>query len=154
MRAKLATFVATAAWTGYFPIAPGTVGSAVGLAVYAAVRLADSALFELVVIAIALAIGIWSASIVETETGKDPGIVVIDEVLGMLVTLALIDVTLIGAVVGFALFRVLDVVKPYPAGRLEDLHGGAGIMLDDVMAGLYGNLAMRGLIVLFPGVLA
>ena len=104
--------------------------------------------------AIALAAGLWSAGVVERLLGKDPGPVVIDEVLGMLVTLAFLDVNPIGAVVGFFLFRVLDVVKPFPAGRLEHLHGGAGIMLDDAMAGVYGNLVMRALIALLPGVLA
>jgi phosphatidylglycerophosphatase A len=56
--------------------------------------------------------------------------------------------------VGFILFRVYDVVKPYPAARLENLHGGPGIMLDDVVAGIYGHLTMRLLITLVPGVLA
>jgi phosphatidylglycerophosphatase A len=86
--------------------------------------------------------------------GKDPGPVVIDEVLGMLVTLAFLDVTVTGALVGFLLFRVLDVVKPPPAARLENLHGGPGIMFDDLMAGIYGHVAMRAGIMLFPGVLA
>jgi phosphatidylglycerophosphatase A len=99
-------------------------------------------------------VGIWTAGIVEEQLGKDPGAVVIDEVLGMLVTLAFLDVSPIGAFVGFVLFRILDVIKPFPARRLEDLHGGPGIMLDDLMAGLYGQLTMRLLIAAFPGVLA
>jgi phosphatidylglycerophosphatase A len=77
--------------------------------------------------------------------------VVIDEVVGMLLTLATLDVTPIGAVVGFFIFRALDILKPFPADRLEELHGGPGIMLDDVMAGVYGNLVMRGLIAVLPG---
>ena len=109
---------------------------------------------EAVVIACALIAGIWSAGYVEREMGKDPGVVVIDEVLGMLVTVAFLDVTMLGAVIGFVLFRALDVVKPFPAGRLEHLHGGPGIMLDDVMAGVYSNLVLRALIWAFPGVLA
>jgi phosphatidylglycerophosphatase A len=152
--ARLATFVATVAYVGFIPLAPGTFGSALGLAAYAALRTADNVVVEAAVIAIALAAGIWSAGRVERELGKDPGPVVIDEVVGMLVTLAFLNVTVWGAVVAFFLFRLLDVVKPFPAGRLEHLHGGPGIMLDDVMAGIYGNLAMRGLIVLFPGTLA
>jgi phosphatidylglycerophosphatase A len=74
-------------------------------------------------------------------------------VLGMLATLAFLEVTVIGALVGFVVFRGLDVVKPFPAGRLEHLHGGTGIMLDDVMAGIYSNLVLRGLVLLFPGTL-
>ena len=150
----LAKFVATAAYVGFAPVAPGTFGSMAGLAVYAAVRLSGSQTAEAAAIAVSLIAGLWSAGVVERMLGKDPGPVVIDEVLGMLVTLAFLDVNPIGAIVGFFLFRVLDVIKPFPAGRLEHLHGGAGIMLDDAMAGVYGNLLMRGLIALMPGVLA
>ena len=105
-------------------------------------------------LAIALLAGIWAADRVERRLGKDPGVVVIDEVLGMLVTLAFLDVNVTGAIVGFFVFRVLDVVKPPPAARLENLHGGPGIMFDDLMAGLYGHIAMRLSIMWFPGVLA
>jgi phosphatidylglycerophosphatase A len=151
---KLATFVATAGYVGYVPMAPGTFGSAVGLVVYAAVRATSSWTVEAITLAVALLAGIWSADRVERRLGKDPGIVVIDEVLGMLVTLAFLDVNVAGAVVGFFFFRVLDVIKPPPAARLENLHGGPGIMFDDLMAGLYGNIAMRVSIALFPGVFA
>ena len=143
-------FIATAGYVGRIPIAPGTFGSAVGLAVFAAVHWSDSVVVEGVVLLVALVIGIWAADIVEKELGKDPSVVVIDEVLGMLVTLAFLDVSLTGAIAGFFLFRLFDVVKPYPAGRLEHLHGGPGIMLDDAMAGVYANLALRGLIWLLP----
>ena len=73
--------------------------------------------------------------------GKDPGPVVIDEVLGMLITLAFLDVNSRAPSSGFFLFRVFDVIKPFPAGRLEHLHGGSGIMLDDAMAGVYAQLS-------------
>jgi phosphatidylglycerophosphatase A len=152
--AKAATFVATAGYVGFVPIAPGTFGSAVGLVIYAAVRASGGGVLELVVLAALLVVGVWSAGRVERELGKDPGAVVIDEVLGMLATLAFLEVNVIGAMVGFVVFRALDVVKPFPAGRLEHLHGGTGIMLDDVMAGIYSNLVLRGLMLLFPGTLA
>jgi phosphatidylglycerophosphatase A len=139
---------------GFVPIAPGTFGSAAGLVVYAGVRWTNSIIVEGVVVLAALVIGIWSADVVEQQMGKDPGAVVIDEVLGMLVTLAFLDVTPLGAAVGFFIFRALDVIKPYPAGRLEHLHGGPGVMLDDAMAGVYSNVAMRVLIAMFPGALA
>lgn len=154
MLAKLATFVATAGYVGYVPVAPGTFGSAVGLVIYALVRASGSYMVEAAVLAVALGAGIWAADRVEQQLGKDPGVVVIDEVLGMLVTLAFLDVNVVGAVVGFFLFRVLDVVKPPPAARLENLHGGPGIMFDDAMAGLYGHVVMRAAIVLAPGVFA
>jgi phosphatidylglycerophosphatase A len=151
---KVATFVATAGYVGFVPIAPGTFGSAVGLAIYAAVRATGSSLIEIVVLAVSLAVGVWSAGRVERDLGKDPSVVVIDEVLGMLATLAFLEVNVIGAVIGFFVFRALDVIKPFPAGRLEHLHGGSGIMLDDVMAGIYSNLVLRGLMLAFPGALA
>jgi phosphatidylglycerophosphatase A len=147
-------FLASAGYVGFFPFAPGTAGSAVGLVIYALIRLTHNPAHEIVAAVVTLVIGIWAAELVERVLGKDPGPVVIDEVLGMLVSLALLNVTISGALVGFFLFRVLDVLKPYPAGRLEDLHGGVGIMLDDLMAGIYANLALRLLIFLIPGVFA
>ena len=78
---------------------------------------------------------------------------VIDEVAGQLVTLLFTGVGIRGALLGFLLFRVLDVVKPWPAGRFERLHGGVGIMADDIMAALYGNLIMQAVIRLAPGAL-
>lgn len=151
---RFALFVATAGYAGFAPIAPGTAGSVVGLALYMAMRWADNAALEASALIVSLVFGMWAAGVVERELGKDPGPVVIDEVHGMLVTVAFLDVTALGAFLGFVLFRVYDVIKPYPAGRLEHLHGGPGIMLDDLMAGLYGNLTLRLLIFAFPGVFA
>ncbi|HXG90221.1 MAG TPA: phosphatidylglycerophosphatase A [Vicinamibacterales bacterium] len=154
MQQRLALFVATVGYAGFFPIAPGTVGSAVGIAIYAAIRWTDSAVVEGAALILAMVIGVWAADLVEKQLGKDPSAVVIDEVLGMLVTVAFLNVTVNGAIAAFFLFRLYDVVKPWPAGRLEHLHGGPGIMLDDAMAGVYGNLTMRLLIAIFPGTLA
>ncbi len=154
MRARLATLLATVGYVGFIPIAPGTFGSAVGLAVYAAVAVANSWAVEALVLAVVIVAGTWAADCVEREMGKDPGAVVIDEVAGMLVTLAFINVSVTGAIVGFFIFRLLDVIKPPPARRLENVHGGPGIVLDDVMAGIYSNLVLRALIALFPDALA
>ena len=148
---RLAVFLATAAYCGYFPIAPGTVGSAAGLVVYLLVWWTRSPLVEIGLIAVTFAVGTWAATHAERYFGTvDPGAVVIDEVLGMLVTLAFIPVGWSGALAGFFLFRVFDVIKPYPANRLERLHGGLGIMADDAMAGIYANLALRLTIWLLP----
>jgi phosphatidylglycerophosphatase A len=152
--AKIATFVATAGYVGFVPVAPGTFGSAVGLLAYMGLRATGSWLIEGVVLVLALIAGIWAADLMERQMGKDPSPVVIDEVVGMLVTLAFLDVNLLGGTVGFLVFRLLDVTKPPPAARLENLHGGPGIMFDDLMAGLYGQIVMRAGITLFPGVLA
>jgi phosphatidylglycerophosphatase A len=149
---RLGVFIATCAYVGYAPVAPGTFGSAIGLAIFYIVRRQGSTSIEAAAMAVLLAIGLWAATEAEHHFGGiDPGPVVIDEVIGMLITLAFVPVGLVGAVAGFFLFRLLDVVKPWPARRLEFLPGGLGIMLDDVMAGVYGNLVMRGLVWLAPG---
>ena len=148
---RLAVLLATVAYCGYFPIAPGTAGSAAGLVVYLLVWWAQSPLVEAGLIVAVFAAGIWSATHAERFFGGiDPGPVVIDEVLGMLVTLAFIPVGWSGALAGFVIFRVFDVIKPFPANRLEKLHGGFGIMADDAMAGVYANLVLRLLIWLLP----
>jgi phosphatidylglycerophosphatase A len=149
---RLGVFIATCAHVGYAPVAPGTFGSAVGLVIYYLVRRQGSTMVELATIGVILLVGLWAATEAEHHFGGiDPGPVVIDEVIGMLITLALIPVTVAGAVTGFLIFRVLDVVKPWPARRLEHLPGGFGIVLDDVMAGVYGNLIMMVLVRVLPG---
>lgn len=148
---RLAVFLATVAYCGYFPIAPGTVGSAAGLVVYLLVWWTGSPLVETALILLTFVVGTWAATHAERFFGGiDPGLVVIDEVAGMLVTLAFIPVGWSGALAGFFLFRLFDVIKPYPANRLEKWHGGFGIMADDVMAGIYANLALRLVMWLLP----
>jgi phosphatidylglycerophosphatase A len=132
---------------GYAPVAPGTFGSAAGLVLWAV--LPASMLVHGCVILCLFGLGVWSASAVGPYfRSGDPGPVVIDEVMGMLITLVHNPVHWPGALLGFLLFRVLDIVKPYPARRLERLHGGLGVMADDAMAGIYANLALRALIAL------
>ena len=148
---RLAVFIATAGYCGYFPIAPGTAGSAAGLLVYLLVWWAGSPILEVAAIALIFAAGTWAATHAERYFGGiDPGPVVIDEVLGMLITLAFIPAGWVAVLAGFVLFRVFDIIKPYPANRLEKFHGGFGIMADDAMAGVYANLALRALMWLLP----
>ena len=148
---RLGLLIATCGYVGYAPVAPGTFGSAAGLIVYAAVRASESVAVELGLIAGLCAVGVWSASAAERHFGGvDPGPVVMDEVVGMLITLALLDVTITGAIVGFVIFRILDIVKLWPSADFEKLPGGIDIMADDAMAAVYGNLLMRGLIWLAP----
>ena len=148
---RLALLIATSGYIGFAPVAPGTVGSAAGIALFYLVRATGAAGVELAVIPVLFAAGVWAASSTERQLGiTDPGPVVIDEVVGMLITLAWIPVTPLGALAGFLIFRVLDVVKPWPARQLESLHGGFGIMSDDAMAGFYGLLLMRGLLLVAP----
>lgn len=140
--APLHLALATALGAGYAPIAPGTFGSAVGLLVW--FLLPPSATVQFAVIVGTFALGSWSGSVAERHFHTtDPGPVVIDEAMGMLITLFMNPVGWVGACGGFLLFRALDIIKPYPARRLEKLHGGVGIMADDAMAAVYANLALR-----------
>ena len=139
---RLPLAFATVGGVGYVPFAPGTFGSAAGLLVWW--LLGPSALVQAVAIVVIFGIGVWSGSVCERHFCRtDPGHVVIDEVVGMLMTLFLLPVGWYGALGGFFLFRLADVIKPFPANRFEELHGGLGVMADDAMAGFYANLALR-----------
>jgi phosphatidylglycerophosphatase A len=142
MTRSVALACATVLGVGYVPVAPGTFGSAAGLLVWWV--LPASPVVHAAVIVALFAIGSWSGTVAERHFGRtDPGQVVIDEVMGMLITLFLNPVGWIGALGAFLLFRIADVIKPYPANRLERLPGGAGVMADDAMAAVYANLALR-----------
>lgn len=149
---RLAVFIATVGYCGYFPIAPGTVGSAAGLVFYLLVWWTQSPFVEVALIVGLFAAGVWAGTTTERYFGGiDPGPIVLDEVVGMLITLAFIPVGITGALIGFVLFRIFDVIKPYPAGRLEALHGGLGVMADDAMAAIYANIVLRIILYLRPG---
>lgn len=139
--------VATCLGIGYVPVAPGTFGSAAGLVLWA--LLPQTALVQAGAILLILTAGAWSGTIAERHFGTtDPGPIVIDEVLGMLVTLFMNPVGWSGAAAAFVLFRLLDIIKPYPANRFEGLRGGAGVMADDFMSAVYANLALRVILAL------
>jgi phosphatidylglycerophosphatase A len=158
----LALAIATCG-VGYLPLAPGTWGSLVGVGLYALVRGASMKLMfdaaagrnfnllhvyygvltvELVAIIVITLAGIWAASRTEKLSGrKDPGKVVIDEVAGQFIALMpvpfMLGTTWWSAILAFVLFRFFDIVKPYPARKLESLEGGLGILADDIVAGVY-----------------
>ena len=142
---RLAVFVCTFGYIGFFPIAPGTIGSAAGLLIYGALRATGApATVDVLLIALLFALGVWSGTLAERHFGgTDPAPGVIDEVVGMLVTLLMLPAGWALAAVAFFVFRVLDILKPWPASRFEALHGGLGMMADDVMAAVYGNLFLR-----------
>jgi phosphatidylglycerophosphatase A len=140
--------LATVFGVGYVPFAPGTFGSAVGLLVWWPLHAASAAVQASVIVAL-FAIGSWSGSVAERDLLRaDPSQVVIDELMGMLITLFLNPVGWAGAIAAFLLFRLADVVKPFPANRLERIPGGVGIMADDAMAAVYANLVLRGALAL------
>ncbi|HEV2350071.1 MAG TPA: phosphatidylglycerophosphatase A [Terriglobia bacterium] len=144
-----AVWIATSGGVGFFPFAPGTAGSAVGLGLVMAIAALPLARIwqQAAIAALALALGalgVWAATQAEKYFAKtDPGQVVIDEVVGQMITLLFCPAaTWKWLLAGFVLFRFFDVVKPFPARRLERAPGGWGIMLDDVAAGIYGALAL------------
>src|SRR5262245_33992446 len=139
----VALALATSAGVGYIPFAPGTFGSLVGLLLWWLVPVTVSV--QLTLIAAIFIAGAWSGSVAERHfESTDPGPVVIDEVLGMLVTLFLNPVGWVGALLGFLLFRLSDIVKPFPANKLEQLHGGVGVLAEGFMAATNPKLALQG----------
>jgi len=154
-RAGPAIWIATAGGAGYFPIAPGTAGSVVGIAVVvglAQLRLNRTASIAVLGAAslILFALGVWAAGIAESYFGRvDPGQVVVDEVVGQMLTFLLLPhATWKWLLGGFLLFRAFDILKPFPARQAERFPRGWGIMIDDVVAGVYGLavLAVIGLV--------
>jgi phosphatidylglycerophosphatase A len=141
--------VATFFWIGKLKPGPGTWGSLAAAGVWyfglGALHLTDWGAIALTLAgaaAVAL-IGIPAGTIVERESGReDPGFVVIDEVVGQWLVLAVAPVEIGHALLGFGLFRFFDIVKPWPVRQMERFPGGTGIMLDDVAAGVYGLLVM------------
>ena len=148
---RLAVGVATVGPCGFTPLAPGTVGSAAGLALFWIVRSTGFAWLEGATLLLVIAVGIAAASTAETVyERRDPGLVVIDEVAGMLVTLLAVPVGFVGSIAGFLAFRFFDIVKPFPARQAETLPRGWGIMADDLVAGIYAQAVLR--VVLWLGV--
>ena len=144
IRDRIALLVATAGGAGYAPLAPGTVGSAVTAALLWLIpfsRLGLVLFFLVVTLG-----GTWAAHHAERVIGrKDPGVIVIDEVAGM--TLSVLPLPLTPAVLaaGFVLFRVFDIVKPFPARTSQRLTGGFGVMVDDLIAGSYTLAILWGI---------
>ena len=140
----LILLIATGLYSGYLPKAPGTWGSLVGLLLF--LLLHNLSLpFYLAVVAGLFIVGSFAAG--ETEKildNRDPGIVVIDEIVGILVGLTAIPATTLNLTLGFLFFRFFDIAKPFPIRFVDQrFHGGLGIMLDDVLAGIYTLAALQ-----------
>ena len=137
IRDRICEWYATCSYVGYLPFAPGTWGSLLAcLIVYFSPSLSNPIIIAL----------IMAAGIVASDRARgieaDPGRVVIDEFVGMLVAVAGHSVTFWGLTKGFILFRAFDILKPYPIRKLERLPGGYGIIADDVLAGVYASAAL------------
>jgi phosphatidylglycerophosphatase A len=138
--------IATGLYAGYLPKAPGTWGSAGGLILYYFLHGVALPAY-LITVGVLLVAGFFAAGAAEKILDrKDPGCVVIDEIVGMLITLAAAPPYPLAWLLGFGLFRFFDIVKPFPVRWIDKrIQGGAGIMLDDVVAGLYGLLVLQGI---------
>jgi len=146
----VARLVATGLGSGYSPVAPGTAGSLVGLLLFLPLAGHAWPVQLAATLAVTLA-GTLAASRVARNVGlKDPGLVVVDEVAGQWLTFLALPVTPVTALAGFLLFRVMDIVKPWPARDLERLPGGIGIMADDIAAGAYAHLMLRVGLAIWP----
>ena len=141
---RLLMFIATGAGSGYLPKAPGTWGTLVGLLLWWPLAGLSLSAY-LVAVAALFLVGVASAGAAEKILDRgDPGVVVIDEIVGVLIALTAAPLHPAAALVGFALFRLFDIAKPFPVGWVDrHLHGGLGIMLDDVVAGLYALLVLH-----------
>lgn len=141
-------FLATGFYVGYIPFAPGTFGSLVGLPFCLFFSFTGTKVaFFLTLLFICFAIGIAHQAEKYLQK-KDPGLIVIDEMAGIMVTFLAIPFNAETAVLGFYIFRILDIAKPAPIRYLEKhLPGGAGIVLDDVAAGIFANLILRGILI-------
>jgi phosphatidylglycerophosphatase A len=133
---------ASGLFSGFSPVASGTVGSAVGLAFYAIPGF-ENPYVLLSLSLVVLVLGISASNAMEKVYGQDPSEVTIDEVLGMWISLVFLPKNVIVAALAFFIFRILDIVKPYPARHFDNLHGGAGVMLDDVVVAIYTNLLLQ-----------
>ena len=138
---------ASGLFSGFSPIASGTVGSAVGLTFYCIPGF-EHWYVLLPASLVVLALGIRASDAMEKVYGQDPSEVTIDEVVGMWVSLLFLPKSILVGTLAFFIFRILDIVKPYPARRFDNLHGGAGVMLDDVVSAIYTNLLLQLAIVI------
>ncbi len=142
MRVFFVKIITTFFGTGYLPFMPGTFASLAGIFFYYLLK--NNLYVYLVVVLILLILGFLLGEKAEKIfKRKDPSQVVIDEVAGILISLVFLPSSVMLVAMGFLIFRILDTLKPFPAGRLQDQHGGLGIMADDIVAGLYTNIILQ-----------
>lgn len=150
---EVARFLGTGAYSGYSPVAPGTAGTvvAVPLLVGLLALVGTSASAWIAILSITSILAIWSAGrCSEMFELKDPGLVVSDEIAGFFVTMAFLPISATTLSIGFFAFRFFDITKPPPARQAEALPGGFGIVTDDLIAGVFANLAVRFVLFLLP----
>ncbi|ACF13319.1 phosphatidylglycerophosphatase A [Chloroherpeton thalassium ATCC 35110] len=140
MKMLLAKILGTGFGTGYFPFASGTLGSALAVAMYWFIPGFSETTFLLLAALIFFFAGVWASSLLEEPYGQDPSEATIDELVGQWIALLFLPKTLLSISLAFAAFRFFDITKIEPANQLQKLPRGWGVMMDDVMAGIYANL--------------
>jgi len=139
---KLVKLISTFFYIGYLPLAPGTYASLAGILIYFLIK--DSLFcYASVTLGVTVAGFLISGAAEKTFSQKDARCIVIDEVSGMLLCFFLIPFHLVNLILGFALFRIFDITKPYPAKRIQNLNGSRGVMLDDIIAAIYTNIILH-----------
>lgn len=140
---KFAIFLATGAYSGYFPVAPGTAGTVVAIPLYLFLSKSGPYVY-LVFTLFLLPLSFWSAGLAEQIFGaKDSGFIVVDEIIGFLVAMFMVPSHTANIIAGFLLFRFFDILKIFPANLVESLGGGIGVVADDIVAGIYAGLSLR-----------
>jgi phosphatidylglycerophosphatase A len=143
MKVKIVKLIASGLYSGYSPFASGTAGSLVGLVIYVPLMMLNNPIRYLLFTAFLFFIGVWASTEAENIYGqKDSGKIVIDEIVGMLVTMFLLPYSIRFIVIGFLLFRAMDVFKP-GIKWAEKIPGGLGVMLDDLLAGIMSCLLLH-----------
>ena len=141
---KLILFIATGFYSGKIPFAPGTFGTLAALPFALVFLILPSYLHSIYLISLTLAAIFFADQAQKTITKKDPGCIVIDEIAGYVVTLSIVPVTIYTLTAGFFLFRFFDIIKPPPVKYFENnFSGGAGIVLDDIMAGILSAIVLK-----------
>lgn len=148
----IAKMIATGLGTGYSPFAPGTVGALLAAIItyYVAINTTWSELnICLAILFVVFTIlGIWSANYLQDEWGHDPGKIVVDEMIGIWISMLFIPFSILNLALAFGLFRLYDIWKPGLVGKAEALDGGLGVMADDIVAGVFANLSLQLIIVI------
>lgn len=147
----LAKLIATGLGSGYTPVAPGTAGAALAvlitylIATFSSWPDLDITLGILSVVFTIL--GIWSANVLQDEWGHDPGKIVVDEMVGIWISMLFIPFSILNLLLAFGLFRLYDIWKPWIVKKAENLDGGLGVMADDIVAGVFANVTLQFILI-------
>ena len=140
---RFSKLISTMAYIGYFPFISGTIGSLIGTLTFYVLSTTTSIIYVCLIV-MTTAIGLYASTAYEKLVNKkDPHEIIIDEYIGMLFSYIFLPFSFRLLIIGFALFRFFDIIKPYPIRKFEKLPGGIGIISDDIVAAIYTNIILR-----------